>query len=556
MTAFSAHATAGSDERLASLIAGGAAVAAERARGHRGLMAMIKAAVVCSLNPASRWAGRSEPHQAALGWLGELTAAQGLGGLFTSGDNVDSPPDSSFTLNDLAGVHAQLMGRPEWSGVRTGLAEIAARAVDAIVTGGVHTPNHRWEIAAALAGLARVTGDDRCTGRARQWLAEGVDADEDGIYSERSANYAAHVSNPSLLTLADALDEEPLREVVHRNLHAMIDLTDQGEVETVHSRRQDQRHRFSVGPFTMQWRRFAVAGCRPCARACLEAQTAPGFDPVDAVAQLLREPELGADLETGDEPTVARTFALGLRRRRDERQMSTVYAGSDVPRAGRVASGLACNPTVVRFRHGAALLDSVRLSRDFFGMGPFRPGTWREVGGGMLLIEELSTGYYQPLDPAQRRADGAYELEFEGRFAAAMNFSRRQSDPVLLTTEMLVNDVAGGIGLDLSFSGADVPFAVELAFRPGGTLTGGRELGDGSVELVEGDAVYRVGDDEITVGPGRGSGLDRPPVYHPGEAYTFLGGTDALTGPRVYLTGRTSTPVSVTIRGRSDASAR
>ncbi|SEF00172.1 hypothetical protein [Ruania alba] len=550
-TVFTTQAVSGADEVLAALIDGGPAAAAERVRGHRGLMAMIKAAVVCSLSPTSRWSGRDEPLRAASGWLTELENAQGPSGLFTSGDNVDSPPDSSFTLNDLAVVHTLLTGQRGWEAVRSGLAEVACRAADAVLTGGVHTPNHRWEIASALAGLAQVLGDDRCTGRARQWLAEGVDVDPDGIYSERSANYAAHVSNPSLLTLADALGEDSLREVVHRNLHAMIDLTDAGEVETVHSRRQDQRQRFPIGPFAMQWRRFAVAGCRRCAHACGAAQTAPGFDPVDALAQLLAEPALGADVETGPPPEVRRTFELGLRRRRDAQQMSTVYAGSDVARSGRIASGLACNPTVLRYRYGAALLDSVRLSRDFFGLGPFRPSQWQEIDGGLLLVEELTTGYYQPLPPDQHRFDGRYDLEFEGRFAAAMNFSRRPVDTVRLRTELGVREEPDGLRLDLSFSGADVPFAVEVAFRAGGTLTGGRDLGTGAVELDEGHAAYRVGRDEIIVGPGHGSGPDRPPVYHPGEAYTFLGGTDALTGPRVYLTGRTTESMAVTIRGTS-----
>ena len=34
--------------------------------------------------------------------LGRLRDLQSPGGTFRSGDNVDSPPDSAFTLNDLA----------------------------------------------------------------------------------------------------------------------------------------------------------------------------------------------------------------------------------------------------------------------------------------------------------------------------------------------------------------------------------------------------------------------------------------------------------------------
>ncbi|UFU02111.1 hypothetical protein LQF12_11380 [Ruania suaedae] len=548
-TPYTARVTAAADETLAALLDGAAPAIA-----HREVMRRIRTAAACALAPGSRWSGREEPILAAQQWLQQLHGLQAPSGLFTSGDNVDSPPDSSFTLNDLVLVCELLDGRTSstgWAPVRQGLGDIAARAMDAVVGGGVHTPNHRWEISSALVGLARVTGQQRGLERARQWLAEGVDVDRDGVYSERSANYAAHVSNPSLLTLASALGREDLRGIVHRALHTVIDLTDAGEVETVLSRRQDQREAFPTGPFATQFRVFAVAGCPRCAAAARAAETAPRFDPVEALLHVLIDPSLAGELPEGVIEPVDRRFELGLWRRQDAERMLTVYGGSDVPAAGRVASGLACNPTLLRMRHGAALLDSVRLSRDFFGLGPFRGRLAADPDGTAVLGEDLATGYYQPLAEQHRRPDGAYPVEFEGRFAAAMAFSQRDSDEVRLSTRVRVREEDDGVSLEVGFSGADVPFALELAFRPGGTLTGGRDLGGGAVELVEGEATYRVGDEEIVVGPGNGTGADRPPVYHPGEAYTFLGGTDAVTGPRVYVTGRTSDDLVLTIRGRT-----
>ncbi len=550
MTAeYATRITSAADEVLASLLDD-----APPAIAHREVMRRIKTAAACAHAPGSRWHRHPDPLRAASQWLAQLRGLQAATGLFTSGDNVDSPPDSSFTLNDLV-ITRDLLDhapQPAWAEVSHGLGEIAARAAGAVVNGGVHTPNHRWEIASALAGLARITGDERARERARQWLAEGVDVDEDGVYSERSANYAAYVSNPSLLALAAELDRPDLREIVHRNLHAMIDLTDDGEVETVHSRRQDQREVFVTGPFATQWRRFAVGGCSRCAAAAGAAESAARLDPVDALAQTLLEPELAMDLPDGVTAPVDRRFALGLWRQRNADRMLTVHGGSDVPHAGRVASGLACNPSVLRLRYASVLLDSLRLSRDFFGLGPFRAQRAEEADGVITLTEDLSAGYYQPLSEAERRPDGDYPVEFEGRFAAAMAFSRRASDQVRLQTTMRVRPEADGVRLEVDFSGADVPYAVELAFRPGGQLTGGRDLGGGAVELVEGVATYRVGADEIVVGPGNGTGADRPPAYHPGEAYTFLGGTDALTGPRVYVTGRTTSRLVLTIQGRSD----
>src|SRR5699024_5362363 len=85
-------------------------------------------------------------------------------GTFRSGDNVDSPPDTAFTVNDLAWASTALAAAPpaEASGTEREdlLAELGA-ALDplleavtpALVRGGVHTPNHRWAIASALCRL-------------------------------------------------------------------------------------------------------------------------------------------------------------------------------------------------------------------------------------------------------------------------------------------------------------------------------------------------------------------------------------------------------------------
>jgi hypothetical protein len=63
-------------------------------------------------------------------------------------------------------------------------------------------------------------------------------------------------------------------------------------------------------------------------------------------------------------------------------------------------------------------------------------------------------------------------------------------------------------------------------------------LGDDRFQLVEGTATYADGGAALHIGPGGGSGADRPPVYRPGEAYTVTGGTDALGGTRLYATWR------------------
>jgi len=86
-----------------------------RARGHRGVMAAALTAVVVASDAASPRAGDPELVGYAGERIEELAALQGSGGLFVGGDNLDSPPDSAFTIN--AAVTAARLLR-SWPGTR------------------------------------------------------------------------------------------------------------------------------------------------------------------------------------------------------------------------------------------------------------------------------------------------------------------------------------------------------------------------------------------------------------------------------------------------------
>ena len=546
--------TSQADAALSQYLAAGLdGVAAD----HRAIMHRIKAAVTCHLNPASRWHGSAEALAPVTGWVTALLELQRTDGLFDSGGNLDSPPDSGFTINDAATVYGLLQtgsDDPSLSQLRMSLAVVLRAAASALERGGVHTPNHRWEMTAALCRLQAVLPEVDLQQRIGVWLGEGIDIDADGLYSERSPNYASHVSNPCLLVTGDLLGRPDLIELVHRNLHAQIDLTDpNGLVETVYSRRQDQNDDFPLGPFLMQYRRFGVDGCTDCASMAQAASNAPGVNAVEAVAQLLAAPHLAADL-----PPAApvghperRLFAeVRLLRDRRGRAITTVHAGSDVPSAGRLGSGLACNPTFLRWQWGAVSLFSVRLSREFFGLGPFRSESLEICGQSARLSERITAAYYQPLPVEHRRADGRYQLQHEGRFASALSFSERNRDVVELATEIVITPRQDALELTAEFAGVATSYAFELCFRPGGEFGGVEQLGPESY-LLAGEGSYRVGEDTIVFGPGGGSGPQQPAQYDPGEAYTFLNGSDALTWPRVYITGRTPGITQITLRGQS-----
>ncbi|MCP2329479.1 hypothetical protein HDA40_007986 [Hamadaea flava] len=496
-----------------------------------------------------------------------LTAAlrrlQGPSGLFTGGDNVDSPPDSAFSVNDLADIALMLRldGTPLAAAAPEAEREVAGELeamltviTPALLTGGVHTPNHRWELSAALARLHRLWPLTALAARVEQWLAEGVDLDDSGLYSERSANYAAHVSNPSLLVIGEVFGRTELLDAVERNLDATLDLLlPDGSVETILSRRQDQRFPMRLSAYLLPLREIARIRKRPDLAWAAQLALTQGLpSPGDAATLLVLNPDIALELPPAEAPARRRRGvfpAAGLVVDHRPAVTSVVFGGSDHPRQQRIRSGLANSPTFLRLYAGAAVLDSVRLSRTFFGLGPFRADGLTLDGDTVTLAETVSAAYYQPLDPADRDPRGEYALVDDGRFSAAMDFGRRVRDEVGLDSVVKIELAEDGVELTLDLSGAVVDWALEFAFRPGGSMTGVRALRENVWQLDASAgtrAEYRVGDDVISIDLSEASdgagevvaAAHAAPSYEPGEEYRFLGGTDAAAGELLYVSGR------------------
>ncbi|MEU8663971.1 hypothetical protein [Actinoplanes philippinensis] len=518
---------------------------------HRRLAERVKA-----LAAAWRLTGDDDLLAGVARLVETLRERQNPSGLFRGGDNVDSPPDSAFSVNDLADAARLLAGAAD----RTGLLRLLHSMTPALLRGGVHTPNHRWELSAALARLHRLDPRPEIAGRVAQWLAEGVDI-EDGLYSERSANYAAAVSNPSLLVIADVFDRPDLLDAVEANLTATLDLLlPDGTVETVLSRRQDQCRRMPLRVFLLPLRAMAVRRGRGDLAWAAGIALEQGIDsPASAVA----DPLAGRRLPPAVPPPTPRQrhfAAAGTLVAHGPDRTAVVFGGSDYAGHRRIRSGLANSPTLLRLHAGATVLESVRLSRTFFGLGPFRADTMTVAPGPVAeLAETVAAAYYQPL-PGD--GTGRYAVTDDGRFSAAMDFARRPRDEVTLTTRVrleLPPDGAhrclSGAGtpvaatqvadLELDVAGAAVDWALELAFRPGGTMTGARPLGGDRWHLESGTATYE--GLAVTIAEGPETASESEPAYHPGEDYEFLGGTDAAEGVLLYVTGKAPSRLRLSI---------
>lgn len=483
-------------------------------------------ALACAVHsPDSRWhrdPALNEPLDLATAALVKLQHADGTIDLVET--NFHSTPDTAFVLEIITAAAQLLRGadRPDHAAARTALETFIRRGGGALVAGGVHTPNHRWVVCGALARVHALYPDSRYLDRVDQWLAEGIDLDPDGQYTEKSTGVYSPVVNRALLGAARLLNRPELYEPVRRNLAmTLYYVHPDGELVTEASRRQDQYQRVHLSRYYMGYRAMALhdGDGRFAAAARYIEQSAPD-DLAGELATFFEEPEWQAELPPGTAlPTdYARVFAHShlARIRRDELS----------------ATILARNPTLFALRKGHAALEAVRLASAFFGKGQFEAEELEIADGVYRLRQRLEGPYFQPLPPERIEPGAPVRMAPNGTLAVDEPNARATSEVQVLESVVEVRERAGGFTLDFTVTGTDhVPVAIELAFRAGGQLTGVTPVaGTTDAFMLAGDTgTYTAGGDVITFGPGRAE-----------NRYTQLrGARPKWAGQSVYLTGST-----------------
>lgn len=170
--------------------------------------------------------------------------------------NFHSPPDTAFVVVGYSQLYL-LLEQDDWSKsapVASRILLFLKQTIPVMVTGGCHTPNHRWVLSAALSYLYRLFGDVRLLERAQQWLAEGIDITPDGEWTERSNGIYNAVSDVMFIHTARLLDKAELLEPVRANLEMMIYLIHpSGEIVTDYSGRQDFGQNFTLDSYMLSY---------------------------------------------------------------------------------------------------------------------------------------------------------------------------------------------------------------------------------------------------------------------------------------------------------------
>ena len=419
--------------------------------------------------------------------------------------NFNSPPDSAFAMIGLATSLslARKHGARELEAI---IAPIVKHLAAGLLRGGIHTPNHRWVVCAALAHVHQLFPNDAFVRRIDQWLAEGIDIDSDGQYTERSTVTYNGVTNRALTTIAVKLNRPQLLDYVRRNIDSTIYLLHPGnEPATEISRRQDQYTRGGLAGYWLALRYLAAKDGNGVYETLARQHQA-------SLADLMEYPELGAP---GPEPKPVPDnyekqypFLKVARIRRGLTSATILLEG---------------NSRIFSLHRGDAVIEAVRFASAFFGKGQFVPVSGEKQGAAYEMTQSLEGPYYQPLDPP--RTVGTEEWEETRRL-------RKQTEVCRMKYAATITETSGGFRLRIRADGTnDVPLAIEIALREGGKLEGCEALpqpADAWI-LPAGHATYRVGNHAIRFGPGKREHL-----------YTQVRGAHPkLNGTSVYLTGYT-----------------
>lgn len=485
-----------------------------------------------------------------------LLKEQYADGTLDAGGNRQSPPDTAFILEYIcpAATILHLNKQQELLELQAKLKKFVLNAGEAMVTGGVHTPNHRWVICAALASIHSLYPDARYVDRIEEWLAEGVDLNEDGHFLERSGIYSA-VIDKALITMARLLNKPELLEIVNKNLTTYFYYTEpNGDLVTVDSKRQDQFMNLNAARFYLQYRYMAIRTKNPMFVYMVNTiEKLPEFSSdilFNSLGFFIENPELQKQVPT--DGNVANNFdqffaVSNLVRIRKEKTSVTLFGGNDQP--VMIVSGRSSNPNFLMYRKGAAVLKYMRLSTSFFRMGYFSSQGIVKEGNKYILKETKEAVYYQPLAEEFRKSNGDYKLSesSDGRFWNKMDFDlRKKSNIKRQSTTIEVTENNGSLHLDFKVDGPpNVEVTIEMCFKEGSTITGAvaDEKNNYFLKSVLGEV--STADDTIQFGPGKCEHLNIENLES--EEYTYHQGNLRTKGEHVYITGFTPFQHTMTI---------
>lgn len=435
--------------------------------------------------------------------------------------NFHSTPDTGFMVRALVPAYKRFKAA-SIKGAEKAYASfelLLKNAGECLVVGGLHTPNHRWVVCAALIELHQVWPDPRYLNRINQWLAEKIDLDPDGQYTEKSTGGYSGIVDYCLVTMSKGLKNPGFLDPVRKNLQMMYYyLHPNGEVVTEASNRQDKGTIGSMDGYYYACRYMAIVdNDGQLAKLCRMIETRNPNVTNGNLATFLQDQILWKDLPSSKPlPTsYAKAFPYsGVARIRRNEWDATILSN---------------NAGWLTFHKEKVMLQAMRVASSFFGKGQFQSSVISQEGDKWVLKSSLEGVYYQPYPEDKIPGDGDW--------SKMPKANRTQSEIQRLNTVISIKETSNGLEVDIDISGTDhVPVSLELIFRPGGVFAGLEEVVPNQTYVLKGAAgKYTMENQSISFGPGK--------AEH--KRYNLRGGLPTMNAPSAYITG--STPFKHTL---------
>lgn len=430
----------------------------------------------------------------SLGYTENIQRENGTFDLLVS--NFYSAPDTGFIMHTLGriyrimDVHAAEEGELK---LKDRLLGIIQKAGEGLRDGGFHTPNHRWVEAAGLSIAYNITKDESFREMALMYLAEGIDIDENGEFTERSPGIYNAVNDNAMLILAEELDMPELAGHAAANLEMMFSYFEpDGSVFTQNSVRVDKGegmpgkafyptnyyHIYLKAAVMTGNPRFAKMADLIYESAYKSAAGVPGNLWLYMTTEELQEyePELEAipdDIEIFYKPS-------RIVRKKKGDFCVTLLGGS---------------PNFLFVQKGR-LRCYARMCSSFFAVAQFEAEEIIKTDDGYSMEFTAHADYRWPFEtpPSTSVWDD-------------MDHSKRKRVSKLsltYTVDFILNE--DGVDMKISTKGCDrVPFKIEFCFTGGCSVEGDGFFIDGTAGnsiITKGAVTASLGTDAITVGPG------------------------------------------------------
>ena len=406
--------------------------------------------------------------------------------------NFDSAPDTSFCVKRLIPMYRFLKVYPAKGTERLAdeMYVLIAHAAEGILHGGFHTPNHRWAIASVMEACGNVLGEQKYKDRAEAFLKEGIDCNEYGEFSERSAITYNCVNDAAMLMLFEETGEKKYLEYARRNLHMMLTYLEPDDtIFSENSHRQDKGMTAYPRDYFYQFLEVAAltgddelgkAACRILEDTKkLNLQLAPDCLHLYLLSKPMREYRFpGSSLLENYEVQYGKS---GIVRYRDGDFSFTL---------------LEDNPKFLFYRIGA-IGGFLRISLGYFDQRHLKATNIRKTEMGYAFDFHADGWYYQPFSDAKGDIVDFFKVDNAKREKIVKN-----------TLDISFSLVKKEHGFDISFTGKGIDgvyMMLEWAVQPdtdveneGFSLVA--KAGDGMV-VKSGKVVVRRGMDRFSISP-------------------------------------------------------